>query len=204
MRWIQKVPGELLACNDGAVRIRNRHVTRLNLLHLAPAFHHQRRAIERSDITHRVAVARMRMRRITLFAIGLFAGASGGCSPRDISHEPPFANMIGHEYRVIGDVDAYGIKQDLQDKDASYVTLIPPPGIGGPEVVFKRRVPKGQTFRIRGAMRRSVLLDNGTEYVIDLQRSDLPQDIEVRLALMRGNESGEADLNPRLCQRLVK
>ncbi len=112
--------------------------------------------------------------------------------------------MIGHEYRVIGDVDAYGIKQDLQDEDASYVTLIPPPGIGGPEVVFKRRVPAGQTFRIRRAMRRFVLLDNGTEYVIDLQGSDLPQDIEVRLALMRGNESGEADLNPPLYQRLVK
>src|SRR3989442_70080 len=69
-----------------------------------------------------------------LCAIALSAAATGGCSPRDISHEQPFAAMIGREYRVIGDVDAYGIKTDVRSNAVSFVDLIPL-GIAGHEIV---------------------------------------------------------------------
>jgi hypothetical protein len=46
-----------------------------------------------------------------------------------------------------------------------------------------------------------VLLDNGTEYVIELEDSELPQAVEVRIALLGGNDGGGADLNPRLYER---
>ena len=146
------------------------------------------------------------IQRACRFGLCAFAVVAGviGCSSRDVSDKPEFAAMIGREYRVIGDVDAYGIKLDLQDKDVSYVTLIPPPGIGGPEVAFERRLPKGQVFRIKSAMWQFKPFDNGTEYLIELEDSDLPRGIEVRLELFRGNESGDTDLNPRLYARLAK
>ena len=110
--------------------------------------------------------------------------------------------MIGREYRIVGDLDAYGIKYEDRDISASYVTLIPPPGIGGPEVAFTKRLPKGQTFRITAATRRFRFLTNGIDYVVELNGSDLPQGLDVRIALFRGNESGDTDLNPRLYQRV--
>jgi hypothetical protein len=79
---------------------------------------------------------------IRVSIVFLLACANAGCSARDVSSEPPFANMIGREYRVIADVDAYGIKKNLQDKEASYVELIPRPGISGPEVAFKKQVTR--------------------------------------------------------------
>ena len=144
------------------------------------------------------------MWRNTLCVLAVSVGAAGACGPTDISDHPSVADMIGREYRIIGDVDAYGIRLDLQDKEASYVTLIPLPGIGGPEVVFVRRLPKGQVFRIKSATWEFTPFDNGTEYLIELQNSDLPRGIEVRLALFRGNDSGDTDLNPRLYERLAK
>ena len=143
-----------------------------------------------------------RQRRIVLFAMAFLSGVCVGCSTRDVSGEPAFAKVIDDEYRIVGDVDAYGIKKDLNDREAAFVELIPPPGISGPEVVFKKRLTKGQTFRIRSVRRRFALFENGIEYVVDLRDPDLRQGIEVRIALMRGNKSGPAELNSKLYQRL--
>jgi hypothetical protein len=140
-------------------------------------------------------------KRIMLCAFAMFVGAIAACSS-DISSDPVVAAMIGREYRIVGDVDAYGIKADRRDTKVSFVELIPL-GIGGPEVVFRQRLPKGQTFRIHAARHQFKPFENGIEYVIELQDSELPSDIEVRLALTRGNGSGDADLNPRLYQRVV-
>ena len=124
-----------------------------------------------------------------------------GCDT-SLNDRQPYAGMVGREYRVVGDVDAYGITRDLQSEAASYVTLIPLPGIGGPEVVFRRRIAKGTTFRIRSARYRFMPFDNGTEYVIDLRDSEIAQGLEVHIGLFRGNEAGPVDLNPRLYERL--
>jgi hypothetical protein len=111
--------------------------------------------------------------------------------------------MIGREYRIIGELYAYGVRQDLQDTDASFVTLTSL-GISGPEIVFKRKLPIGQTFRIRGAMYRFVLLDNGNEYLIEMPGADLPQGVEVRLPLLGGNGNSDGELNPQLYQQVVQ
>jgi hypothetical protein len=133
-------------------------------------------------------------------AAALAAGALG-CDA-NLGERHPYAGFIGREYRIVGDVDAYGIKEELQDDQASYVTLIPLPGIGGPEVVFQRRIARGTIFRIRDARQRFYLFDNGTEYIVDLMSQDVPKGIEVRIGLFRGNERGPVDLNPGLYERL--
>ena len=61
----------------------------------------------------------------------------------------------------------------------------------------------GQVFRIHAVRRQFVLFEKGIESLIDLQNSDLPRGIEVRLELLRGNQSGEVDLNSRLYERVV-
>jgi hypothetical protein len=93
----------------------------------------------------------------TTLTAAVIAGILGGCTPNDASKDPAVTSMIGREYRIIGDVDAYGMKSELPSNDASYITLIPM-NISGPEVAFKKRLPKGQTFRIQSARRR---FDNG-------------------------------------------
>jgi hypothetical protein len=146
-----------------------------------------------------------RKRYALLFALAVLAGAGAACSTDegiDVSREPEFAAMIGREYRIVGDVDAYGIKNEDRDSSAAYVTLIPPPGISGPEVAFTKRLPKGLTVRIAAAKHRFRAFTNGTDYVVELNGSDLPPGLEVRIALFRGNQSGDTDLNPRLYQRI--
>jgi hypothetical protein len=134
-------------------------------------------------------------------AAALGVGSLVACSS-NLADRQPYASFIGREYRVVGDVDAYGIKEDLKDGQASYVTLIPQPGIGGPEVVFRRRIAKGTMFRIRDARRRFYVFGNGTEYIVDLMSPEVPKGLEVRIGLFRGNEEGSVDLNPRLYERL--
>jgi hypothetical protein len=46
------------------------------------------------------------------------------------------------------------------------------------------------------------VFDNGTEYIVDLMSPHVPQGLEVRIGLFRGNEEGPVDLNPRLYERL--
>jgi hypothetical protein len=146
-------------------------------------------------------------REALLVAAFLLAGVAIACSTAagvDVSQEVEFTEMIGRDYQIVGDVDAYGIKNEDRDTNASYVTLIPPPGIGGREVVFMKRLPKGQTFRIVAATRRQRAFTNGIDYVVELNGADLPQGLDVRIALFRGNESGDTDLNPSLYQRVDK
>jgi hypothetical protein len=135
-------------------------------------------------------------------ALAVLGGVAGACAPRDISREPLFVDMVGRQYRIIGDVYAYGIKAELADKEASFISLVPR-AVTGPEVAFQRRLPIGQVFRIRAVRRQFVLFEKGIEYLIDLQNSDLPRGIEIRLELLRGNESGDVDLNPRLYERIA-
>ena len=70
--------------------------------------------------------------------------------------------MIGARYVVVADdLEAYGVYGSIDDKIVSFVELIPArPGISrGPEIAFRRRVPKGQVIRILSAWRRFILFE---------------------------------------------
>jgi len=98
--------------------------------------------------------------QVRLCVVAAFAGAIGGCSSSDISSEPLVAPMVGRQYRIIGDVYAYGIKAKLADQEASFISLVPR-ALTGPEVAFQRRLPIGQVFRIRAVRRQFVLFEIG-------------------------------------------
>jgi hypothetical protein len=117
----------------------------------------------------------------------------------------PYTQFVGTEYRVIADVYAYGIYEDLDNRKViSYVTLIPGVGIAGPEVAFKKRIAKGQIISILSAWRKRMLLDSYVYYVVALQDAEIPHDVQVRIDLIRGNEGEGAELNPRVYERIRK
>ena len=137
----------------------------------------------------------------------LIAASSACVKPAvdELTFTSPYANFIGAEYRVVAEVNAYGIYENLDQRVApSYITLIPGVGIAGPEVAFKRRIAKGQNIKILSAWREHTLLYNRVYYLVTSQDTDLPRDVQVQIELSRGNEGVDAGLNPGVYERLVK
>lgn len=117
----------------------------------------------------------------------------------------PYANLIGAEYRVVGDVVAHGIYKNLNQRVApSYITLVPGVGFSGPEVAFKKPIAKGQHITILSAWRERQLISWDVYYLVTLQNTDLPRDVPVQIELSRGNEGVDAGLNPAVYERLAK
>src|SRR4051812_31429391 len=69
---------------------------------------------------------------------------------RDITSTKPYADLIGAKYSVVADnLIAYGV-YDFDNRTLKFIDLIPL-GIGGPEIAFRRNVPKGTVIRILSA-----------------------------------------------------
>src|SRR5687767_12686665 len=106
----------------------------------------------------------------------------------EITSTKPYADLIGAKYSVVTDnLYAYGVYQSLNNRTISYVQLVPI-GIGGPEFAFRRNVSKGQVIRILSAWQHFILFASGVNYLVELENSDLPKGIPIRLGLSRGNE----------------
>ena len=120
----------------------------------------------------------------------------------DLTLTSPYTQVVGTQYQTIAALDAYGIYQDLDKKVISYIELIPGVGISGPEVAFKKRIAKGQKITILSAWRERKLLHSNVYYVVTLQDEGLPDDIQVRIDLSRGNEGEGVELNPSIYERI--
>lgn len=137
----------------------------------------------------------------------ILIAASSACAARDVDEltfTTPYANIIGTEYRTVAEVNAYGIYKNLDKKEVSFITLIPGVGIAGPEVAFVRKIAKGQYIKILSAWRKHKLLNDDVYYVVALQDTDSPRDVQIQIELSRGNEGVDAGLNPSIYERLVK
>ena len=136
----------------------------------------------------------------------VLAGVACRSPSEEITSTKPYADLIGTRYSVVDDhLDAYGVYESLNNRTVSFVELIPiRPGIAGPEIAFRRNVPKGQVIRVLSAWRQFVLFDSGVYYLVELENSDLSLGVPVRLGLSRGNEGGGADLNPAIYRKLPK
>ena len=120
----------------------------------------------------------------------------------DVSADPAYSKLIGRKYEVIGKVDGYGIKMDPVGT-VEYITLIPPPGIGGWEVDFKLPVTVGAQITILQILDTNRWPDNDISFVVRLERAAMPMDRPVRIDLFRGNEGRTAtELNPAIYRRL--
>jgi len=131
----------------------------------------------------------------------ILISASSACVTRavdELTFKSPYAGLVGVEFRVIGEVNAYGIYESLNKKAVSYITLIPGVGIAGPEVAFKRRIANGQVIRVLSAWRQRKTLSSNVYYLISARVADLPRNVPVRIDLSRGNEGVDVGLNPNI------
>lgn len=122
----------------------------------------------------------------------------------ELTFTSPYSNDIGAGYRIVGEVNAYGIYQDLNKKELSYITLIPGVGIGGPEVAFRKRIPKGQTIKILSVWQKHMFLQSEIYYLVAIEAADLPKDVKIQIELSRGNEIPGRELNPSIYERIAK
>ena len=122
----------------------------------------------------------------------------------EITSKKPYSDLIGAEYRVVSDqLHAYGVYESLNNRTVNFVELVPLE-LGGPEFAYERPVPKGQNIKLLSAWRHSSTLRTRIYYLVALEDSDLPEGVPVRLELSRGNEGGDADLNPSIYNRIEK
>lgn len=124
----------------------------------------------------------------------------------EITSTKPYADLIGAKYIVVADnLAAYGIYLSLDTKATSYIMLLPA-GASGPEIAFRRNVPKGQVIRILSAWRqRFSPFWSGVYYLVAIENSDLPQGVPIRLELYTGANRGVgADLNPAVYRKLPR
>ena len=144
-------------------------------------------------------------------ALGSLAVASvllvaAGCTrytDRDLSATSPYSEMIGAEYEVrVDDLELYGISDVDRRTEVTSMTLVPPPGIGGSEVAFRCRVPRGTRLRIAAVRHRNLVFDNGLYYLLELPGSGVPEGIPIELELFRGNEGEGREPNAHRYRRI--
>lgn len=138
----------------------------------------------------------------------ILIAASSACGKPvvdELTLTSPYAEIIGAEYRVVAEVIAHGVYENLNQRVApSYITLVPGVGFDGPEVAFRKPIAKGQNIKILSAWREHTLLYNRVYYQVTVQDTDLPHDVPVRIDLSRGNEGVDAGLNPGVYEKLAK
>ncbi|MGH8441735.1 MAG: hypothetical protein ACRETF_02405 [Nevskiaceae bacterium] len=121
---------------------------------------------------------------------------------RQLGSNSPYAQVVGAEFQIAGEVNAYGVYEgDLARRQLSYVTLIPGVGIAGPEIAFKIKMPKGARLKVLSAWRESGVLSHDVYYVVALSDSGLPQGTPVRIELSRGNDAN-GSLNQKVYERV--
>jgi hypothetical protein len=139
----------------------------------------------------------------------MFIVTSSACVQLPVEELPstsPYANFIGAEYRIVGDVSAYSIYERVDGRKVlSYVELIPGIGISGSLVESKGPIARGQRLQIVSAWRMHLFgFTQGIYYVVTFQDKNLPSDVPIRVELSRGNEGVDAGLNPAVYERLTQ
>ena len=129
-----------------------------------------------------------------------------GCRERlttDLSAKPAYREVVGSRYEIVADLVAYGVKRDLQ-KGAEYVTLIPPPGISGPELAFTIPIVRGSEVTVLKVMQSNRWADADITLLVRLAGTRLPIEHEIRVDLYRGNEGAAGVLlNPKIYRKLA-
>jgi hypothetical protein len=120
----------------------------------------------------------------------------------DVSNEPKFKSVVGSRYVVARAVAAYGIREH-SGAAVDYITLIPPPGIDGPEVGFRMPVRIGSTITVLKVYRTNRWPDPDMTLGVRVEGTQMPVDAGIRMDLFRGNEGeGEVGLNPDIYRKL--
>jgi hypothetical protein len=143
------------------------------------------------DASSRIGIVFSVMKWTALAAFGLLAalivlGVGGVRLPflfpeTDISHEKPYADFVGREYRVTGRVNALGWN-DFPDKATILsVSLMPSPGARNRFVSYSIPLQLGQRVRIISARRQFVLFEFTYDYVVNVPGAGLPDGIPITM-----------------------
>jgi hypothetical protein len=106
-----------------------------------------------------------------------------GCSPKDyknVSHENQYKSALGAEFKTNADLLGIGVTFDSSYKqNVDYVFITPKPGFTGPEVLFRKRVPKGIKFTVVGILISDRLFNNRLFYEIKFMDDNLFEEYTV-------------------------
>lgn len=123
-------------------------------------------------------MATLHIKPLLAFSACLSLVLLGGCMQLkevDSTHEPKHRDALGKVYVTLHELEAYGIRKTIARDviDADYVLILPPRGIGGPEVTQTRSIPIGTRLRVVGVMTHQLKLAGTLRYVVVLENFDL-------------------------------
>ena len=125
---------------------------------------------------------------VASFAVVVVLTVGGIQSPfpvTDISSRQPYADAVGREYRVVGNVIAIAWN-DFPDKETLLsITLMSPPGHANRFVSWTVPLKQGQVVRITGARRQFDWLGFRLWYVVSLPGMDWPKGVQSRSIWIR-------------------
>ena len=102
----------------------------------------------------------------------------------------------GERFVITGELYAYGVADDLNDRKVSIISLVPL-HISGPEIVSRQLVPPGTILTIVDrAPKRFPSFLYPDRYLVRLNGLSLPAEVPVVMGLYRGIEGTETPLNP--------
>ena len=145
------------------------------------------------------------MRKTLLLLMMIVVGAVLGCDERsiDVSKDIRFTQLVGARYEVIGVLNAYGLRQHSK-APVEYITLIPPPGIGGRQIGFSVAIEPGSTITVLKVLKTNRWPDPDLTLEVQLTGTRMPVETTIRIDLFRGNEGqGNMLLNPRIYRRVA-
>jgi hypothetical protein len=121
-----------------------------------------------------------------LIAVLIILGVGGVRLPfwfpdTDVSHEKPYADFVGREYRLTGHVTALAWN-DFPDKAKFLnVSLMPSPGARNRFVSYGIPLPLGQRVRIISAWRQYALVEFTYRYVVNVPGVGLPDGVPITM-----------------------
>jgi hypothetical protein len=119
----------------------------------------------------------------------------------DVSGQQKYSGLVGATFIIVDRVDVYGIRKHSK-APVAYLTLIPPPGIEGPEVEFRAPVPIGSKLSVLRIYETNRLFDGSLTFEVALTGIEVPANVPIRVDLTRGNQgSTNRSLNPKIFRR---
>ena len=117
---------------------------------------------------------------VTLIVLGV-AGYGPRASETEVTHQKPYSDFVGREYRVIEDISACAWN-DFPDKAKILsITLDPPPCTRNRFVSSATPLQKGQRIRILSAWRSYPLFNTDTRYAVAVPDAALPDGVRITM-----------------------
>jgi hypothetical protein len=109
---------------------------------------------------------------------------------------------IGQRYKIVGDLYAYGVADNLNTRELSLISLVPL-HLSGPEIVSRQVVPKGSVLTIIEKMpKRFLSFLYSDRYAVRTTEIDVPRGIPVVVDLCCGIRGKTTPLSPAIFEPL--